>query len=141
MSLTFVLANAEQIANVADAYKSAGDMTKADETYALFAWAALLAPSTVNLYTETDYGYEDEPDYYDVAHASIGTADVCIPVPMLTPAAISQARAKLVDRIEHWRLPADLPASAADEWAAIIAAIGPTFLADARRWALSRETA
>jgi len=140
MSATVVLENAARLAAIADAYKSDGDPTKADDAYALFAWTALTAPSAVHLYTETVGDYDDEPDYYDVAHAVIGTAGVCIPVPMLTAAATLQARARLDVRCVHARQWIEL--SHAEkvrlfvEWREILDAIGQAFLFDARRWAL-----
>ena len=141
MSYKFVIENALTIARIAASHKAAGDYLPANIAYALFAWAATERPDGVDLYTETDYWDLQEDEfyadvcrtdiYYNVCHCSIGTADISIPAPLLTPAAINQAWGRLTPRFRHERESAALPLNCAEEWSAILGGCDDAFLQDA----------
>lgn len=149
MNANITTAIINRVMRLSESEKDFGRYEIPNSIYAVLAYAASTGNEHLTVFTESEASEDALSDsaerYYDVAViCATNNWSVCIPLPLLTPAAKVQSLAIQLDRQRHDRrtteaTPAEVAENAA-EWEAIVAKIGADFVQDARIWALDEAT-
>ena len=149
MNANITTAIINRVMRLSESEKDFGRYEIPNSIYAVLAYAASTGNEHLTVFTESEASEDALSDsaerYYDVAViCATNNWSVCIPLPLLTPAAKVQSLAIQLDRQRHDRrtteaTPAEVAENAA-EWEAIVAKIGADFVQEARTWALDEAT-